>query len=218
MTDELVTRLRRLQVSSLSDADKTLPVCDPAIRAMLPDVTLVGTAFTVRCDGDLLGMIDAIGRAEPGTVLVVATDGRPLAASGELFATEGRRRGLAGIAVDGFCRDLRGIRRVGLPVYARGTTPAAGPALGPVVIQVPVTFGGVDVRPGDIVFGDDDGLLIASPERVEAALGRAEEIERVEAEVGAAMRRGRSLHELTNAPDHLRAVAAGEPSTLRFEP
>jgi 4-hydroxy-4-methyl-2-oxoglutarate aldolase len=218
VTNELVTRLRRLQVSSLSDADKTLPVCDPAIRAMLPDVTLVGTAFTVRADGDLLGMIDALGRAEPGTVLVAATDGRPLAAAGELFATEGRRRGLAGIVVDGFCRDLRGLRRVGLPVFARGTTPAAGPAAGPVVAQEPVRFGGIDVRPGDLVFGDDDGLLIAPPDRVAAAVDRAEEIERVEAEVAAAMRGGRGLHELTNAAEHLRAVAAGEPSTFRFQP
>jgi 4-hydroxy-4-methyl-2-oxoglutarate aldolase len=216
--DELVTRLTRLQVSSLSDADKTLPVCDPAIQALLPDVTLVGVAFTVRADGDLLGMIDAIGRAEPGTVLVVATDGRPLAASGELFATEGRRRGIAGIAVDGFCRDLRGIRRVGLPVFARGTTPAAGPALGPAIVQQPVTFGGVEVRSGDLVFGDDDGLLIAPPERIAAAVERAEEIERVEEQVAAAIRSGRSLHELTNAPEHLRAVAAGEPSTFRFQP
>ncbi|TQM14672.1 RraA family protein [Pseudonocardia kunmingensis] len=215
---ELVTRLARLQVSSLSDADKTLPVCDPAIGPLLPDVTLVGTAFTVRSDGDLLGMIDAIGQAGPGTVLVAATDGSPLAASGELFATEGRRRGIAGIAVDGWCRDLRGLRRVGLPVFARGTTPAAGPAAGPSVVQVPVRFGGVDVRPGDIVFGDDDGLLIAPPERVAAALERAEEIERVEAEVAAGMGRGRSLHELTNAAEHLRAVAAGEPSTFRFQP
>jgi regulator of RNase E activity RraA len=215
--DELVRRLARLQVSSLSDADKTLPVCDPAIHALVPDVTLVGVAFTVRADGDLL-MIDAIGRAEPGTVLVVATDGRPLAASGELFATEGRRRGLAGIVVDGFCRDLRGIRQVGLPVFARGTTPAAGPALGPVVVQEPVPFGGVEVRPGDLVFGDDDGLLIAPPERIAAAVDRAEEIERVEADVAAAMRDGRSLHELTNAPEHLRAIAAGEPSTFRFQP
>jgi 4-hydroxy-4-methyl-2-oxoglutarate aldolase len=218
MTVELITRLARLQVSSLSDADKTLPVCDPAIRAMLPDVTLVGTAFTVRSDGDLLGMIDALGRAEPGTVLVVATDGRPLASSGELFATEARRRGLAGIVVDGWCRDLRGLRRVGLPVFARGTTPAAGPALGPVVVQEPVMFGGVEVRPGDVAFGDDDGLLIAAPDRVEAALERAEAIERVEAEVAAAMRSGRSLHELTNAAEHVRAVAAGEPSTFRFQP
>jgi 4-hydroxy-4-methyl-2-oxoglutarate aldolase len=218
MTDELIARLRRLQVSSLSDADKTLPVCDPAIRSMLPDVTLAGTAYTVRSDGDLLGMIHAVGSAGPGTVLVVATDGRPLAASGELFATEARRRGVAGIVVDGWCRDLRGLRRVGLPVFARGTTPAAGPALGPVVAQEPVTFGGTEVRPGDVVFGDDDGLLIAPPDRVEAALRRAEDIERVEAEVAAAMRGGRSLHELTNAAEHMRAVAAGEPSTFRFRP
>jgi 4-hydroxy-4-methyl-2-oxoglutarate aldolase len=106
---------------------------------------------------------------------------------------------------------------VGLPVFARGTTPAAGLALGPAVVQEPVTFGGVEVQPGDLVFGDDDGVLIAPPERVAAALERAEEIERVEAEVAAAMRRGRGLHELTNAAEHLRAVAAGEPSTFRFQ-
>jgi regulator of RNase E activity RraA len=81
-----------------------------------------------------------------------------------------------------------------------------------------VTFGGVEVRPGDIVFGDDDGLLIAPPERIAAAVDRAEEIERVEAEVAAGMRAGRSLHELTNAPEHLRAIAAGKPSTFRFQP
>ncbi|HLU54299.1 MAG TPA: RraA family protein [Pseudonocardia sp.] len=216
--DDLLNRLARVQVSSLSDADKTLPVCDPAVQSLLPDVTLVGVAFTVRADGDLLGMIDAIGRAEPGSVLVAATDGRPLAASGELFATEARRRGLAGIVVDGYCRDLRGIRRVGLPVFARGTTPAAGPALGPVVVQQPVTFGGIRVRPGDIVVGDDDGLLIAPPERIAAAIDRAEEIERVEAEVAEGMRSGRSLYDLTNAREHLRAVAAGEESTFRFQP
>jgi regulator of RNase E activity RraA len=218
MTDDMITRLARLQVSSLSDADKTLPVCDPAVRALLPDVTLVGTAVTVRSDGDLLGMIAAIGRAEPGTVLVVATDGSPLAASGELFATEARRRGLAGIVVDGYCRDLRGLRRGGLPLFARGTTPAAGPAAGPVVVQEPVRFAGVEVRPGDLVVGDDDGLLIASPDRVAAALERAEEIERVEAEVAAALRSGRSLYDVTNAAEHLAAVAAGEPSTFRFQP
>jgi regulator of RNase E activity RraA len=107
---------------------------------------------------------------------------------------------------------------VGLPVFARGTTPAAGPALGPAVVQQPVTVGGVRVRPGDLVVGDDDGLLIAPPERIAAAVDRAEEIERVEGEVAAAMRSGRALHDVTNAAEHLRAVAAGEQSTFRFTP
>ena len=61
----------------------------------------------------------------PGDVLVVATGGTR-AVFGELFATEARRRGLAGIVCDGFCRDLRGLRAIGLPVFARGTSPRSG--------------------------------------------------------------------------------------------
>lgn len=216
MSDQLIARLRRIQVSSMCDADKTLPVCDPAIRPVLPDLTLAGPAFTVRADGDLLGMVAALGRAEPGSVLVVATGGSPFAASGELFAGEATRRGLAGIVIDGWCRDLRGLRRVGLPVFARGATPMAGTNVGPVVLGEPVLVGGVEVSPGDVVFGDDDGLLVAPAARLAAAIDRAEEIERVEAGVAAAMQRGTSLYELTNAAEHLRARAAGEDSTFGF--
>jgi regulator of RNase E activity RraA len=216
--DVLCSRLRRLQVSSLCDADKALPVCDPAIRAMLPDVTLAGPAFTVRAEGDLLGMVAALGRAAPGSILVVDTGNSPLAASGELFAGEASRAGLAGIVIDGHCRDRRGIRRVGLPVFARGATPMAGTMTGPAVVGEPVSFGGLRVRPGDVVFGDDDGLVIAPAGQLAAALDRAEEIERTEAGVAAALAAGTPLARLSNAEEHVRARAAGFPSTFRFDP
>lgn len=216
--DELIARLRRISVSSVCDADKSLPVCDPAIGALLPDVTVAGPAVTVVADGDLLGMVAALGGAPAGSVLVVDTRGSVLAASGELFANEARRRGMAGIVVDGWCRDRRGLRRAGLPVFARGTYPMAGTAAGPAVVDAPVGCGGVEVHPGDVVFGDDDGIVIAPAARLAAAVGRAEEIERTEAAVVAAMERGEPFHSLTNATEHLRAVAAGRPSTLTFHP
>jgi regulator of RNase E activity RraA len=215
---ELCARLRRIQVSSLCDADKTLPVCDPAIAAMLTDVTVAGPALTVRAEGDLLGMVKALGRASPGDVLVVATGGVPLAASGELFAGEAARAGLAGILIDGYCRDRRGIRTVGLPVFARGSVPMAGTMVGPALVGEPVGFGGLRVRTGDVVFGDDDGLIIAPAERLAAALERAEEIERTEASVAAALADGTPLARISNATEHLRAMAAGEPSTFAFNP
>ncbi|MGQ0576838.1 MAG: RraA family protein [Pseudonocardia sp.] len=216
--DELIARLRRISVSSVCDADKSLPVCDPGLRPMLPDVTVAGPAVTVVADGDLLGMVAALGQAPPGSVLVVDARGSALAASGELFANEARRRGMAGIVIDGLCRDRRGILAAGLPVYARGSVPNAGTMAGPVLVDVPVRCGGLDVAPGDIVFGDDDGLVIAPAARLAAALERAERIERTETAVLAALQRGVAFHELGNAAEHLRARAAGEDSTFTFHP
>ncbi len=122
----LTERLLQIDVSALSDADKTLPVVDPAIRAMIPDVRMAGPAFTVLAEDDHLPVMAALAEAAPGHVLVIATGGSSRAVFGELFATEARRRGLAGIVADGFCRDLRGLRQIGLPVFARGTTPRSG--------------------------------------------------------------------------------------------
>jgi 4-hydroxy-4-methyl-2-oxoglutarate aldolase len=215
MTD-LVERLRRVQVSALCDADKTLPVVDSQIHAMLPGTTLAGPAFTVPAHDDHLPLLVALRTAEPGSVMVVATDGHRRAVSGELFAAEARRRGLAGIVVDGYCRDLAGLRRIGLPVYARGTTPMSGSTVDPGTFGKTVRIGGVDVGPGDFVVGDDDGLVVAALDRLAAALPAAEEIERAEKALLAGMTAGRSLHEMTNLDRHLAALAAGQPTALGF--
>ena len=90
---------------------------------------------------------------------------------GELFATEARRRGLAGIVTDGHCRDLRGLRAIGLPVFARGTTPRSGTTVSRAASGATIDCGGVDVAPGDIVFGDDDGVVIA-PARADRGRAR----------------------------------------------
>jgi 4-hydroxy-4-methyl-2-oxoglutarate aldolase len=213
---DLIERLLEVDVSALSDADKTLPVVDPAVRAMIPDVRMAGPAFTAVAEDDILPALTALAEAAPGDVLVVATNGGERAVYGELFATEARRRGLAGIVTDGFCRDLRGLREIGLPVYARGTTPRAGTAMSRAPLGQTVTCGGVEVSPGDIVFGDDDGLLIAGPERIAAALDAAESIGRSERVILAAQARGRSLHDMTNHAEHVAALDRGERSGLAF--
>jgi regulator of RNase E activity RraA len=212
----LLERLLAIDVSALSDADKTLPVADPAIRALLPDVRMAGPAYTVLAEDDHLPVMTALAEAAPGDVLVVATRGGTRAIFGELFATEAQRRGLAGIVTDGFCRDLRGLRAIGLPVFARGTTPRSGTTVSRAERGGEVEFGGVRVRRGDIVFGDDDGLLIAPAERIEAALDTAEGIARAERAILAAQAGGTALHDLTNHDAHVAALDAGEDSALAF--
>lgn len=215
MTD-LIERLRAVQVSSLCDADKSMPVVASEVRAMLPGLAMVGPAVTVTCHDDHLPMFAGLRAAEPGSVLVVACDGHRRAVSGELFATEAERRGLAGIVVDGYVRDMRGLRTIGLPVFARGTCPASGSTRDPGTVGGDVVVGGVPVRPGDLVAADDDGVIAAPADRLAAALPGAEEIERAERALLDAMASGRELHGLTTVDDHVAALAAGRDSTLGF--
>jgi 4-hydroxy-4-methyl-2-oxoglutarate aldolase len=213
---DLIERLLKIDVSALSDADKSLPVVDPAVRAMIADVRMAGPAFTVVAEDDHLPVMSALAEAAPGDVLVIAAGGARSAVFGELFATEARRRGLAGIVADGYCRDLRGLRAIGLPVFARGTTPRSGATVSRTAPGATVACGGVDVTPGEIVFGDDDGLLIAPEERIAAALETAELIARSERAILAAQAGGTALHDLTNHAEHVAALDRGEPSALAF--
>jgi len=216
VTDDLIKRLLEIEVSALCDADKGLPIVDPAVRAMVPDVRMAGPALTVVAQDDHLPVFSALDAAQPGDVLVVVNGGGTRAVVGELFATEAKRRGVAGIVVDGLCRDVAGLRRLGLPFFARGTVPASGSTVSRTALGQRVRCGGVDVGAGDIVFGDDDGLVIASADRIAAALGGGEAIARAERAMLRAMGEGRALHDLTNYAEHVAALDGGSPSALEF--
>ena len=213
---DLIERLLGIDVSALSDADKTLPVVDHAIRAMIPDMHITGPTYTIVAENDHLPVIGALAEAAPGDVLVIASNGGSRAVFGELFATEARRRGLAGIVADGFCRDLRGLRHIALPVFARGVTPRSGTTVSRAAPGMTIVCGGIEVTPGDIVFGDDDGLLVATAERIAAALEVAELIGHSERAILAAQARGEALHGLTNHDEHVAALDRGEASALAF--
>src|ERR1700754_2482682 len=117
--------LARLPVSTICDVDKSLPVVDPAIRPLTFTTRICGPAYTVVASGEFLSVLYAIGEAAPGDVLVVQAGGAPVAALGELLATEAWRRGLGGIIVDGYVRDRSGLPP-DLPLWARGSVPMAG--------------------------------------------------------------------------------------------
>ncbi len=208
--------LAAVPVSTLCDVDKSLPVADPAIRP-LTTARLCGPAYPGVAAGEFLSVLWAIAEASPGDVLVVQAGGAPLAALGELLATEAHRRGLGGIIVDGYVRDRTGLPPA-LPMWARGTVPMAGRSDIAPRVGGPVAFGGLRVSPGDMVLGDDDGLVIAPRAQLEACLERAGEIERVEAAVLGGILRGESLIEMTNLVEHVARLRSDEPSSLAIAP
>lgn len=214
---DIIARLARIDSTHLADADKRIRACDPGLVPVRIGQKLIGRAHTVRCCEDFLTVIAGLAAAAAGDVLVIDTQGSRRAVLGELFSLEAVRKGLSGIVVDGLVRDTSTIRTLNLPVYARGTCPQAGTTARLYETQVPVAIGGVIVNPGDLLFGDDDGLLVASPAEVAAALPQAEAIAAREAQLIARLQAGEALGDMVNAAEHLEKVRAGLPSALRFE-
>jgi 4-hydroxy-4-methyl-2-oxoglutarate aldolase len=163
-----------------------------------------------------MSVIAGLHQSGPGDVLVVAAGSAEHAVAGELFASEALRRGLAGIVIDGLCRDTRTLVTLDLPIYARGAVPTACPAQAIPMVQVPLTIGSVEVRPGDLVLGDDDGVVVASVEELLVALDTAEAIQQREEGLRAEILAGSSLFDHLNYDQHLAALRAGAATKLTF--
>ena len=212
----LLERLAAIDTTSLKDAaGPSLRVLPAALRPVRAGVRLLGRALTVDAREDLMPVLAGLAQSGPGDVLVIA--GHPdHAVAGELFATEALRRGVAGLVIDGRCRDSRILAGLDLPVFARGVAPSACPARALPVTQVPIVIGDVTVRPGDVVLGDDDGIVVGSEDELWQALDGAEVIQQRETALRRAIEAGESLFDHLNVDEHVAALRDGRDSKLTF--
>jgi 4-hydroxy-4-methyl-2-oxoglutarate aldolase len=205
-TDEIVVALMKASTGNVSDAvDEATGVRGFMASDMKPvfKAKVVGPAVTVQLRRALRTdkserpnlQIRLLDEAPPGSVIVESLeDGLETAGVGNLMATTAKVRGLAAMVIDGGARDVDELEEIGFPVWSRSVTPAT--SVGryvPVAMNVPVTCGGVLVRPGDFIVADRTGVVVVPRDAIGKVLGLLREYADKEAKMVPLIEETRSM-------------------------
>ena len=176
---------------------------DYRIKPLAPQNTpLVGVAMTCHCGpADNLALFGALAKAEAGDILVAATDAfTATSVTGDLLLGMAKNRGILGLVTDGLVRDLAGVLGVGLPVYCAGVTPNSPARNGPGTVGDPVVLGGIAIESGDIIIGDNDGIVVVPLAQATDVLGKLTDVRAAEAALEAKVKAG------LDVPDFVQAI------------
>jgi 4-hydroxy-4-methyl-2-oxoglutarate aldolase len=168
---------------------------DHAIKPLLPTMKFHGSAVTAYCGPmDNLAAMAILDFARKGDVIVIATTGDGTAATiGDLWALWARKIGVAAIVCDGLVRDVAGLLKADIPVFARGVKPNSAFKNGPGEINMGVVCGGVSIGPGDIMVGDRDGVCVVPLAAGPAVAAQLEIVKKKEADAEARVKKGVKL-------------------------
>jgi len=201
-SEDLIERFKELDTTCISDALDRLGIrggCQ-GILPQVPGTKAVGRAFTVRyrpCGIDKGTVGDFLEDVEPGQIVVLDNGGRIYGTVwGDIMTVYAMKHGISGTVIDGVCRDLPKILELKYPIFSRGRFMVTGKDRVEVdAINVPVSIADILVKPGDIVIGDDTGVVIVPFERAEEVLKIAKEIDEVEKKIIELIEKGISLKE-----------------------
>jgi len=201
----LLDRLSALYTCVVSDeldrAGRRHQVLSPDIRPLFPEARIAGYAFPIHAvpvfeiPAEPYKMeFEAVDHLQPGDVMLVSrTEG---SFWGELLSTAASYRGCRGVVVDGYTRDTQAIMAMGFPAFVRGIHMADSLGrIDVVAYNTPILCGGVEVRPGDLVLADYDGVVVIPGELGPEIIARAEEKVRGENLVRDHLRQGMSVTE-----------------------
>ncbi len=190
---ELVDRLAKFAPPDLSDVMRGSYTVHPSIQPLYPvRRRIAGPAVTVAVPRGAFNVIKfGMQQTQPGDVMVVNAWGIDAYAVWGGNVSKGmRRRGIAGVIIDGAARDPEEAEAVDFPVFARQQATATPPLDGPGEVNVPIACGGVVVHPGDIVVADANGIVVIPPAAAEWVLGQAEDLKQRHARVQPVLERG----------------------------
>jgi len=213
-TPQLLQRCRAIGTSTWSDA---LDQCGIAgvVRGLVQRSghgRFAGFAVTAR---ERAGALGSFPRAEfgvgqmiaaiaPGDVLMADVGGADISTFGGLAALATQKRGAAAVVIDGGCRDVEEIRATGLWLASRSVTPTTGKTrLKLEALGEPVTIGGIPVKPGDLVAGDDTGIVVIPRGDLARVLDAAERMLKTDAAVEQALHAGKSFAEAAAAANYI---------------
>lgn len=209
MNDILKNRLLKLSTTHICDASEHIKILPHSIKPLFFAQSFVGNAFTVKCEGDLLPVIKALEIIENNSVLIIDTGNSEHAVLGEIFTTAAKNRGVQAIIINGFCRDISDIRNLGISLYAKGISPKAGTKCELGFTQINLDFLGITIQPNDLVFGDENGIILFTEEEAESLITQAEMIRQKEDIALKKMREGKSLNDILNFSEHYKNVSDG---------
>lgn len=202
-------RLEKMSTTNVSDALDALglkgatygicPVWEGVKKIVGRAVTVKITAAGLTKSKNHLG-VKAIEAAEKGDVIVIDNGGRlDTSCWGGILANGAKMKGVSGVVIDGACRDVDDYVEIGYSVYARGKVVAT--ARGRIMEEatnVMIQFGGVQVRPGDVVIADRSGVVIIPQENIDEVVAKAEELYQKEEDMVRDIRAGNSMLEVDN--------------------
>ena len=179
---KILEEFKSIATTLISDAMNRTNVMKASIKPIVENIRIAGNAVTAKCIvGDNLMTHQALYLAEAGDILVI--DGKGYTDKsiwGGIQTEVSMKRGIAGVVIDGAIRDVQEVKRLKYPVFCSGVVPA-GPHKGwGDSINVPIQCGGVPVHPGDIIVGDDDGVVVVPLREAEEILKKAKDLIEVE--------------------------------------
>lgn len=162
------------------------------VKPLTPGLKMAGTSVTVKylasreppSREDYVHTFGAIDNAKHGNVLVLDGEGREnIYLFGEMMAVGCVKRGISGVVIDGGCHDIPDLKKMGFPTFAIGVAALGSKTyIRPVANNVRIQCGGVQVDPGDVIVGDDDGVVVVPKEKAEEVLKIAKSIKKIEQE------------------------------------
>jgi len=203
---KLLRKLYDIPTASLADAlDRTgiRGFMSHRIKPVLEGVKMVGPAITVWDTvavgrGGVEMTLEAMDNACPGDIIVkgVSIDASDISIWGGLMATSAKARGLGGAVVDGGVRDLKEIREMKFQIFSKSIVPSTSVGrLVTVKVNTPIVCGGVIVHPGDVIVGDDDGVVVIPKEKLEEIIEEALRIDEIERKEAEELKKGKSIVE-----------------------